>query len=522
MVHPFYVKSNWNPPVQRSVALESYLEEVKLQLTEIQITKPKQNLSRDEQKALNELKQNNDINLKKADKGSTTVIMNKTDKIKEGENLLNDEQSYKRLTEPMVKGTHNKVLHFIADLHRENHIDDMTKKWLSQTPNPPRIPEFYTLTKIHKPTITARPIISGCDGPTERISSFVETLLQPISKSQKSYLKDTTDFINFIEKTKVKKRTFLVSMDVASLYTNIPQEEGIDILCTAYDNFHKNNPPIPTKYLREMLRLILKENSFQFNGRHYLQTHGTAMGTKTAVSFANIFMAKIETEILSKAVSKPTVWKRYIDDVFSLWDISKPDIETFIEQANLHHPKIKFTAEISNTETVFLDTTVYNGTRFKDQSILDVKTHFKPTETFQYTHFTSCHPPSVKNGFVKGEALRILRTNSSKDTFEENISKFNRHLRDRGYPHNLVEKLLSEIKFTRRGSVLKGNNKTQKDILPFVIQYRPSVSNLKQALLKKWHLIQNQPLLRQIFKEPPIISYRKGKSLRDLLVRAKL
>ena len=521
-VHPFYVKSNWNPPVQRSVALESYLEEVKLQLTEIQITKPKQNLSRDEQKALNELKQNNDINLKKADKGSTTVIMNKTDKIKEGENLLNDEQSYKRLTKPMVKGSHNKVLHLIADLHRENHIDDMTKKWLSQTPNPPRISEFYTLTKIHKPTITARPIISGCDGPTERISSFVDTLLQPISKSQKSYLKDTTDFINFIEKTKVKKRTFLVSMDVASLYTNIPREEGIDIVCTTYDNFHKNNPPIPTKYLREMLGLILKENSFQFNGRYYLQTHGTAMGTKTAVSFANIFMAKIETEILSKVVSKPTVWKRYIDDVFSLWDISKHDIETFIEQVNLHHPTIKFTAEISNTETVFLDTTVYKGTRFKDQSILDVKTHFKPTETFQYTHFTSCHPPSVKNGFVKGEALRILRTNSSKDTFEENISKFKRHLRDRGYPRNLVEKLLPEIKFTRRGSVLKGNNKTQKHILPFVTQYRPSVSNLKQALLKKWHLIQNQRLLRQIFKEPPIISYRKGKSLRDLLVRAKL
>ena len=132
---------------------------------EVQITKLKQNLSRDEQKALNELKQNNDINLKKGDKGSTTVVMNKTDKIKEGENLLDDEQSYRRLTEPMVKGTHNKVLHLITltDLHRENHIDDMTKKWLPQTPNPPRIPEFYTLTKIHKPTITVRPIISGCD-----------------------------------------------------------------------------------------------------------------------------------------------------------------------------------------------------------------------------------------------------------------------------------------------------------------------------------------------------------------------
>ena len=102
-------------------------------------------------------------------------------------------------------------------------------------------------------------------------------------------------------------------------------------------------------------------------------------------------MAKIETEILSKAVSKPIVWKRYIDYVFSLWDMSKTDIATSIEQANLHHPTIKFTAEISATETVFLDTIVYKGTRCKDQ-----KTHVKPTETFQYTDFTSCHPPSNK------------------------------------------------------------------------------------------------------------------------------
>ena len=149
---------------------------------------------------------------------------------------------------------HSKVLRLITDLHRENHIDDMTRKWLSQTPNPPRIPEFYTLTKIHKPTITGRPIISGCDGPTERISSFVDTLLQPISKIQKSYLKDTTDFINFIENTKVKKRTFLVSMDVTSLYTNIPQNEGIEIVCKAYKIFNKDNPPIPTHYPREMLK----------------------------------------------------------------------------------------------------------------------------------------------------------------------------------------------------------------------------------------------------------------------------
>ncbi|XP_068755861.1 uncharacterized protein [Montipora capricornis] len=507
---------------QPSVTLEHYLEEVKLQIAEIKITRPKHNLSRKERKALNALKQNKDLNFKKADKGTTLVVMNKNDKIQEGQVQINDLNNYKPLDKPIVKETHTKVSRLISELSRNNYIDDMTKKWLSQTPNPPRIPEFYTLTKIHKPTLVGRPIISGCNGPTERISAFVDTLLQPISTSQTSYLKDSTDFINFIEKTKMGKRTFLVTMDVTSLYTNIPQEEGITTVCNAYENFHKNNPPIPTNYIKEMLRLILKENSFQFNGKNYLQIHGTAMGTKMAVAFANIFMAYIETEILSKSVIKPLIWKRYIDDIFSLWDVSKQDIDKFITQANSHHPTIKFTAEISNTEATFLDTVVYKGKRFQNQSTLDVKTHFKPTETFQYTHFSSCHPPGVKKGFVKGEALRLLRTNSSKTTFEENINKFKSRLLARGYPKRLIETLLSDIKFTERESALKQKNEDPKDILPFVTQYHPGVPHLKKVLLEKWHLIQNQPSLRQIFKEPPLISFKRGKSLKDVLVRAKL
>ena len=77
----------------------------------------------------------------------------------------------------------------------------------------------------------------------------------------------------------------------------------------------------------------------------------------------------------------------------------------------------KFTAEISENEITFLDTVVFKGERFIKESILDIKTHYKPTETFQYTHFTSCHNPGVKRGFIKGEAIRLLRPNSSKTTF---------------------------------------------------------------------------------------------------------
>ena len=82
--------------------------------------------------------------------------------------------------------------------------------------------------------------------------------------------------------------------------TNIAENDGIEIVCRAYENVYKDNPSIPTHYLREMLRLIFKENFFQFKGKHHRQTHSTAMGKKAAVSFANIFMAYIETQILSK------------------------------------------------------------------------------------------------------------------------------------------------------------------------------------------------------------------------------
>ena len=149
------------PPVQPSVALESYLENVKTHLSEISVTKPKNNLSRDEVMALKELNNNPVINLKKADKGTTTVIMSKTEKIREAQVQPGNRDHYKPLKAPIVKTTQDKVNEIINQMHRGKHIDDMTKKWLTQTPKPPRIPIFYTLTKIHKPTPVGRPIISG-------------------------------------------------------------------------------------------------------------------------------------------------------------------------------------------------------------------------------------------------------------------------------------------------------------------------------------------------------------------------
>ena len=214
--HPFHVKSDWKPPIQPSVALETFLEEVKFELASTALVKPKDNISTGERQALKELSRNKSIILKKSDKGSTTVLMSRQDKLNEGQVLLDDLNNYRPLDKPMVETTANKAQNLIKSLFSEGHIDKMTAKWLSLMPDPPRIPVFYTLTKIHKPTLVGRPIISGCSGPTEKISAFVDHLIQPIAQ-QDSYLKDTTDFINFIERIKLPSSAILVSMDVTSL-----------------------------------------------------------------------------------------------------------------------------------------------------------------------------------------------------------------------------------------------------------------------------------------------------------------
>jgi len=102
--------------------------------------------------------------------------------------------------------------------------------------------------------------------------------------------------------------------------------------------------------------------------------------------------------------------------MFSHWTLNREEIMQFIDQAQKQHLTIKFTAEISERETTFLDTNIYKGERFRSNSCPDVR-----TRTFQYAHSSSCHPLGVKKGFIKGEALRLLRTNSLKEIFEKKI-----------------------------------------------------------------------------------------------------
>ena len=86
----------------------------------------------------------------------------------------------------------------------------------------------------------------------------------------------------------------------------------------------ESKPPTPVTHLRELMRVILEENSFKFNERHT----ASAMGTKMAVAFSVIYMADFEERLLEANSIKPFVWNRFTDDIFSLWDIPAEEVKT--------------------------------------------------------------------------------------------------------------------------------------------------------------------------------------------------
>ena len=119
------------PGVQPSVALETFLEEVKLELASIEFDKPKDNISTGERQALKELSRNKSIILKKSDKGNTTVLMSRQDKLNEGQVLLNDSDNYRPLDKTMVETTTKKAQQLIKTVLPESHIAKTAAKWLS-------------------------------------------------------------------------------------------------------------------------------------------------------------------------------------------------------------------------------------------------------------------------------------------------------------------------------------------------------------------------------------------------------
>ena len=268
-----------------------------------------------------------------------------------------------------------------------------------------------------------------------------------------------------------------------------------------------------------MIRMILTMNTFEFNDEFYVQKHGTAIGTKMAPAYANLFMGRFEKQALEGAKIKPYVWWRYRDDIFMIWTGNEDELREFIEYLNNLHPTIKFTSEQSSSSVAFFDTTV----SLKDGKI-STDLYVKPTDTHQYLLSSSCHPYHTKRSIPYSLGLRLRRICSNDTAFNKRCDELAEHLKKRRYKEKLILREVNKAKQVPRDQALKPSVLKSKCTqgIPFVVTYNPASPNLNKIISKHFPILQSSNRCREVFSEKPFIAYRRSRNLRDFLVKAKV
>jgi hypothetical protein len=155
----------------------------------------KKNLNEGERKARRYLERDDSIVIKPADKGSAVVVQDRSDYPREGYRQLSDSHFYQEVDEDLTEKHRREIQNFVEEMYQNGEIDLRVRNYLADKTC--RISRFYLLPKIHKKVNLppGRPVVSGNGSPTEKISHFVDHFLNLSIPSIKSYVKDTTHFL---------------------------------------------------------------------------------------------------------------------------------------------------------------------------------------------------------------------------------------------------------------------------------------------------------------------------------------
>ena len=368
------------------------------------------NLTKDERQALKRLKTDEDIVIQPADKGRVTVVMDKTDYYDKMDTLVNDKQTYEELKRDPTPALQRRLNGKLLSLKKAGAFD-ITRYYRlrSSVPQPPKL---YGLPKLHKPNVPMRPIVSFCGSPTYQLSKYLTTILQPLTDESRHKLQSTENFINAIKTVQIPHDHKLVSFDVKSLFTSIPLQLALDCTETAINN-STFKLPLPTNDIMDLLNLCLTSTYFQYNGKHYRQLHGTAMGSLVSVVVAEIVMQNIEEQALATYKQTVPLWLRYVDDTFTA--VHKDEIDIFHEHLNRQNADIQFTREVEeNGKIPFLDCLVS-----RHDNKLQTTIYRKPTHTDRLLDQSSYNPTCHKATTIQTLTRRAQLVCDSTDSLTD-------------------------------------------------------------------------------------------------------
>ncbi|XP_067839835.1 uncharacterized protein [Heptranchias perlo] len=210
------------------------------------------------------------------------------------------------------------------------------------------------------------------------------------------------------------------------------------------------------------------------------------MGTKFVPQYANIFMHKFEHDFFTAQDLQPTLYTRYIDDIFFLWIHGEESMKRLHDNINKFHPTIKLTMNYSSESVSFLDTRI----SIKDGH-LSTSLYRTPTDNLTMLHFSSFHPNHVKEAIPYGQALRIHKICSDKEERDGHLQTLKDGLVRTGYDARLVNRQFRRATVKNRIDLLRRLTLDATNRVPFVIQYFPGAEKLRPVLRSLQHVIDD-------------------------------
>ena len=455
---------------------------------------PEPNITKEMRDALKSLKEDESIMVLPADKGRASVVMD-TATYQAKISTLIENGPYQLLNKDPTDRLTRKLSEKLLTLKRNGHLSEAVyNKIRPRHKQPPRI---YGLPKIHKADVPLRPIVSCVNTFAYDLSASLANILSPLTGKSEFTVTNSAHFVSTISSETIRDNEIMVSFDVESLFTNVPIDAAVQAALQRLENDPSlaDRTTLTPAQIADLLTFVLRSTYFQYNGSIYEQKDGAAMGSPVSAVIANLYMESFEEQAITTSSYKPTIWKRYVDDTFTILD--RGNVDDFLQHMNNQQPSIRFTMETeNNNKLAFLDTAVSR----EPDGRLTTSVYRKPTHTDQYLAYDSHHPQSVKRGIVKCLYERAKRLVTKPSVISEEKKHLSSVLASNGYPFSFLQKL------TKTG---RPNDSTKPAIEFKATAVLPYVKGVSEQLRRS---LQQQGV-RAVFKSET--------TLRSHLVRPK-
>nr|VZI36620.1 unnamed protein product [Spirometra erinaceieuropaei] len=247
---------------------------------------------------------------------------------------------------------------------------------------------FYGLPKVHKEGVPLRPIVSLKGISTNELAKWLFQRLKCLTADSNTTVCSSTQFLEKLKGVSTLSNEVMVSFDVTSLFTSIPQDlaiETVGLLLRSKYNETKNR--LGHAQILQLLKFCLRVY-FTLDGTIYEHMKGTPMGSPISGFIAEAVLERLESLVFQN--HGPKFWARHVDDNFVV--IEGDQVLTLKERLNSVFPDIQFMMEEEeNNQLAFLDVLVCR----KDCGGLKTKVFREATNTTQILNFNSNHPNAL-------------------------------------------------------------------------------------------------------------------------------